>query len=65
MNSYERKLVHDAVADIDGVETESRGVDPERYVVIVARLSAQAPSPDLAACRSLRSCTDGDVSRET
>jgi len=35
MNSYERKLVHDAVADIDGVETESRGVDPERYVVIL------------------------------
>jgi spoIIIJ-associated protein len=34
MNSYERKLVHDAVADIDGVETESRGVDPARYVVI-------------------------------
>lgn len=34
MNSYERKLVHDAVADVDGVETESRGVDPERYVVI-------------------------------
>jgi spoIIIJ-associated protein len=33
-NSYERKLVHDAVADVDGVETESRGVDPERYVVI-------------------------------
>lgn len=35
MNSYERKLVHDAVADIDSVETESRGVDPERFVVIV------------------------------
>ena len=35
MNSYERKLVHDAVAEVDGVETESRGVDPERYVVIV------------------------------
>jgi spoIIIJ-associated protein len=35
MNSYERKLVHDAIADIEGVETESRGVDPERYVVIV------------------------------
>jgi spoIIIJ-associated protein len=34
MNSYERKLVHDAVADVDDVETESRGVDPERYVVI-------------------------------
>lgn len=35
MNSYERKLVHDAVADVTGAETESRGVDPERYVVIV------------------------------
>ncbi|MGH2630282.1 MAG: RNA-binding cell elongation regulator Jag/EloR [Actinomycetota bacterium] len=34
MNSYERKLVHDAVADIEGVETISKGEDPERYVVI-------------------------------
>jgi predicted RNA-binding protein Jag len=34
MNSYERKLVHDAVADIEGVETESRGTDPDRFVVI-------------------------------
>jgi spoIIIJ-associated protein len=34
MNSYERKLVHDAVAEVEGVQTESRGVDPERYVVI-------------------------------
>lgn len=34
MNSYERKLVHDAVSGIEGIETESRGVDPERYVVI-------------------------------
>ncbi len=35
MNAYERKLVHDAVAEIDGVETESRGEDPDRYVVIL------------------------------
>ena len=34
MNSYERKLVHDAAAEIDGVETLSRGEDPARYVVI-------------------------------
>jgi spoIIIJ-associated protein len=34
MNSYERKLVHDAVADVDGVETVSRGEEPARYVVI-------------------------------
>ena len=34
MNAYERKLVHDAVADVEGVETSSRGEDPNRYVVI-------------------------------
>jgi len=35
MNSYERKLVHDAAADVDGVETVSRGEEPGRYVVIL------------------------------
>lgn len=34
MNPYERKLVHDAVADVSGVETSSRGVEPNRFVVI-------------------------------
>jgi spoIIIJ-associated protein len=34
MNAYERKLVHDAVAGVDGVETMSRGETPDRYVVI-------------------------------
>lgn len=34
MNAYERKLVHDAVAGVDGVETLSRGEEPSRYVVI-------------------------------
>jgi spoIIIJ-associated protein len=34
MNSYERKIVHDAVATVDGVESSSRGEDPNRFVVI-------------------------------
>lgn len=34
MNSYERKLVHDAAGEIDGIETVSRGEQPSRYVVI-------------------------------
>ena len=34
MNALERKLVHDAVAHIDGAESTSRGEDPARYVVI-------------------------------
>jgi spoIIIJ-associated protein len=34
MNAYERKLVHDAVADVDGVESISEGTDPDRFVVV-------------------------------
>jgi spoIIIJ-associated protein len=34
MNAYERKLVHDAVAEVEGVESISRGEAPDRYVVI-------------------------------
>jgi spoIIIJ-associated protein len=37
MNSYERKIVHDAVAAVRGVETTSRGEEPERRVVIRPR----------------------------
>jgi spoIIIJ-associated protein len=34
MNAFERKLVHDVVASVRGVTSESRGEDPERRVVI-------------------------------
>jgi spoIIIJ-associated protein len=34
MNAYERKIVHDAVASVRGVETSSRGEEPDRRVVI-------------------------------
>jgi spoIIIJ-associated protein len=34
MNPYERKIVHDAAAEVGGVETASEGEDPERRVVI-------------------------------
>jgi spoIIIJ-associated protein len=34
MNSYERKLVHDAVAAFGGLETASEGEEPSRRVVI-------------------------------
>ena len=37
MNSFERKIVHDAVSEIDGVESSSRGEDPDRAVVIRRR----------------------------
>ena len=34
MTPFERKIVHDAVATVHGVETESEGEEPERRVVI-------------------------------
>lgn len=37
MNAYERKIVHDAVAEVGGVESTSEGEDPERRVVIRKR----------------------------
>ena len=37
MNPYERKVVHDAVAEVSGVESSSRGEEPDRRVVIRPR----------------------------
>ncbi|MEO8477484.1 MAG: RNA-binding cell elongation regulator Jag/EloR [Actinomycetota bacterium] len=37
MNAYERKLVHDAAADVEGAESFSRGEAPDRYVVLRRR----------------------------
>ncbi|RSM82305.1 single-stranded DNA-binding protein [Amycolatopsis sp. WAC 01375] len=34
MSPFERKVVHDAVAAVDGVKSESEGEDPKRRVVI-------------------------------
>jgi spoIIIJ-associated protein len=37
MSPYERKIVHDAVGEVGGVETSSEGEEPERRVVIRKR----------------------------
>jgi spoIIIJ-associated protein len=34
MDALERKIVHDAIATIDGVESGSRGEEPNRFVVV-------------------------------
>ncbi|MDG3014576.1 Jag family protein [Speluncibacter jeojiensis] len=35
MTPFERKIVHDAVAVVDGVHSESAGVEPSRRVVVL------------------------------
>jgi spoIIIJ-associated protein len=37
MSPYERKIVHDAVGEVTGVESSSEGEEPERRVVIRKR----------------------------
>jgi spoIIIJ-associated protein len=38
MNPFERKVVHDAIAGIDGVRSESEGEEPHRRVVVLAEV---------------------------
>jgi spoIIIJ-associated protein len=34
MSAFERKVVHDTIAELGGLETSSEGEEPARYVVI-------------------------------
>jgi spoIIIJ-associated protein len=34
MNALDRKIVHDAIAEVEGVTSSSRGEEPDRYVVV-------------------------------
>jgi hypothetical protein len=45
MPSADRKIVHDALTLIDGVESQSVGEDPDRRVIITP-VEASTPSPD-------------------
>jgi spoIIIJ-associated protein len=44
MSAFERKVVHDAVGEIDGVTSQSEGEEPRRYVVI--RRTDEQPAPE-------------------
>jgi len=48
MSPSDRKVVHDTVNDLDGLETTSEGVEPRRYVVIrpTADISVTAGTSD-------------------
>lgn len=48
MNAYERKIVHDAVASVRGVVTESEGDEPERRVVIRRQRGGRGPGGEAA-----------------
>ena len=46
MNPYERRIIHAALSEFEGIKTESEGKEPNRYVVIVP---ANLEDPDAPA----------------
>ena len=49
MNPYERRIIHAALSEYQGVKTESEGKEPNRYVVIVPDYVADPEQPAMPA----------------
>jgi hypothetical protein len=45
MNPFERKVVHDTIAAIEGLVSESEGEEPQRRVVVLRESDATVPEP--------------------
>lgn len=61
MNAADRKVVHDSVADIEGVRSFSEGEDPRRYVVLSLEEGVQARK---AASDESDTSSDGETDEE-
>ena len=59
MSPYERHIIHTAVADIDGVRSESKGEGPTRRVVIYSTDPNASNLPDRESARGGRGRRDG------
>ena len=49
MNPYERRIIHSALAEVEGIKTESAGKEPNRYIVIVPETEEDPTLPPLPA----------------
>lgn len=49
MNPYERRIIHSALSEIEGVKTESEGKEPNRYIVIIPDNLEDPTLPAIAA----------------
>ena len=54
MNPYERHIIHTAVADIEGVRSESKGEGPTRHVVLYSTDPNASNLPDRDNARNAR-----------
>ena len=49
MNPYERRIIHAALSEIDGVSTQSEGKEPNRYIVVIPENLLDADAPAISA----------------
>ncbi len=49
MNPYERRIIHSALSDMEGVKTESEGKEPNRYIVVIPDNLEDPDAPALEA----------------
>lgn len=64
MNAADRKVIHDSVADIDGIRSYSEGEEPRRFVVLGPDGSVAASDADDADLDGADTETDDDSSSE-
>jgi spoIIIJ-associated protein len=65
MNPFERKVVHDTIAAIDGVYSESEGAEPNRRVIVLVGSASEASGPEPAPADAQAGATPGDPAGET
>ena len=49
MTPYERRIIHSALSEIEGVKTESEGKEPNRYIVVIPDNLEDPDAPALEA----------------
>ena len=64
MNPYERHIIHTAIADIEGVRSESKGEGPTRHIVIYSTDPNASNLPDRDNARNTRGPRRGGPHRD-
>lgn len=64
MNPYERRIIHAALSEREGVKTESEGKEPNRYIVVIPDNLEDPDAPAIAARSERRNDRSGRGGRD-
>ena len=59
MNPYERRIIHSALSEMEGVKTESEGKEPNRYIVVIPDNLQDVDAPAIPARTERQGDRDG------